>query len=161
MIVTGGAPAGYRGAIPLGLHVEGPFLNPAKKGAHNATYLRPPTLEAVAGWSPRRGVRLVTMAPELPGALDVIRDAGVARGRREHGPLERDLRRRPWRGSTRARGTARTSSTPSPRSGTVSRACPGALLSDDRVTVGFIADGVHTHRSVIKTRLPGARPRGG
>ncbi len=51
-LVTGGAPAGYRGAIPLGLHVEGPFLNPKRKGAHNASYLRPPSLEAVAGWSP-------------------------------------------------------------------------------------------------------------
>ena len=38
----GRAAAGFRGAMPLGLHVEGPFLNPKKKGAHNAQHLRPP-----------------------------------------------------------------------------------------------------------------------
>ncbi|MCB0229532.1 MAG: N-acetylglucosamine-6-phosphate deacetylase, partial [Anaerolineae bacterium] len=65
-------PAGFRGATPLGLHVEGPFLNPQKKGAHNPAYLQLPALEAVAGWSPQTGVRLVTLAPELPGALPVI-----------------------------------------------------------------------------------------
>jgi N-acetylglucosamine-6-phosphate deacetylase len=58
--------------MPLGLHIEGPFLNPTKKGAHNPNYLRLPTLDAVADWSPATGVRLVTLAPELPGALEVI-----------------------------------------------------------------------------------------
>ncbi len=65
-------PTGFHGAEPLGLHVEGPFLNPARKGAHNADYLRLPTVDAVAGWSPETGIRLVTLAPELPGALDVV-----------------------------------------------------------------------------------------
>ena len=71
-IVTEGEPAGFRGARPLGLHVEGPFLNPQKKGAHNPKYLRLPSVEAVAGWSPATGIRLVTLAPELPWALEVI-----------------------------------------------------------------------------------------
>ena len=71
-VVTGGRPAGFRGAEPLGLHVEGPFLNARKKGAHNQQYLRPPAAELVAGWSPASGVRLFTLAPELPGALEVI-----------------------------------------------------------------------------------------
>ncbi len=35
-------PEDYRGAEPLGLHIEGPFLNPARKGAHNPAYLRLP-----------------------------------------------------------------------------------------------------------------------
>lgn len=67
-------PSGYRGAVPLGLHLEGPFLNPNKKGAHNQRHLRPPDLESIAGWSPGEGVRLVTLAPELPGAEAVIRE---------------------------------------------------------------------------------------
>jgi hypothetical protein len=41
-------------------------------GAHNPRYLRAPDLATVAGWSPETGVRLVTLAPEVPGALDVI-----------------------------------------------------------------------------------------
>ena len=57
-------------ARPLGLHVEGPFLNPQKKGAHNPKYLRLPSVEAVADWSPATGIRLETLAPELPGALE-------------------------------------------------------------------------------------------
>jgi N-acetylglucosamine-6-phosphate deacetylase len=68
-----GPPDAFEGALPLGLHVEGPFLNPSRSGAHNPKYLRLPTLEAVRDWSPERGVRLVTLAPELPGALAVIR----------------------------------------------------------------------------------------
>ncbi len=66
-------PAGFQGALPLGLHLEGPFLNPGKKGAHNPRYLRLPESSLVADWSPRAGVRIVTLAPELPGALDVVR----------------------------------------------------------------------------------------
>ena len=34
-VLRAGPPAGWRGALPLGLHLEGPFLNPARKGAHN------------------------------------------------------------------------------------------------------------------------------
>ena len=63
-------PAGYRGAESLGLHLEGPFLNPDKKGAHNPAYLRSPDPSLIADWSPEQGVRLVTLAPELPGALE-------------------------------------------------------------------------------------------
>ena len=71
-VVTEGRPDGFRGALPLGLHIEGPFLNPHKKGAHNPKYLRLPDVAAVKDWSPETGVSLVTLAPELPGALEVI-----------------------------------------------------------------------------------------
>jgi len=40
-VVRDGRPGDFRGAAPLGLHVEGPFLNPKKKGAHNQQHLRP------------------------------------------------------------------------------------------------------------------------
>lgn len=71
-VLAAGPPAGWRGARPLGLHLEGPYLNPGKKGAHNPAHLRPPSLAEVAGWSPATDVRLVTLAPELPGAGEVI-----------------------------------------------------------------------------------------
>ncbi|MCX7707388.1 MAG: N-acetylglucosamine-6-phosphate deacetylase [Anaerolineae bacterium] len=148
-VVTGSRPAGFRGAEPLGLHVEGPFLNPAKKGAHNPDDLRLPTLDAVRDWSPQDGVRLVTLAPELPGALPVVEalssrgvlvgtghsvatyeqavagfDAGVRYGTHLFNAMSALGHREPG--------------------------LPGALLTDDRITVGFIADGVHTHPSLIK-----------
>ncbi|HLB50062.1 MAG TPA: amidohydrolase family protein, partial [Anaerolineales bacterium] len=45
------------GATILGAYLEGPYLNPAKRGAHNPSYLRQPDLSAVARWSHTRGVR--------------------------------------------------------------------------------------------------------
>ncbi|MGB0101115.1 MAG: amidohydrolase family protein [Nocardioides sp.] len=78
--LAGGPPAGWAGAEPLGLHFEGPMIAPTRKGAHPEHWLRTPTLELVDGWSREAGVVMVTIAPELPGALDVIErlvDRGV------------------------------------------------------------------------------------
>lgn len=60
-------------AVPLGLHLEGPLLASARRGAHPAEHLRAASPSVIAGWSRAAGVRLVTLAPELPGALDAIR----------------------------------------------------------------------------------------
>ncbi len=62
------------GATPLGLHFEGPMLAPAGKGAHNGRLLRTPSSELIEGWEPDSGVLMATLAPELPGALEVIRE---------------------------------------------------------------------------------------
>ena len=59
-------------AVPLGMHFEGPMLSPARRGAHPAAMLVAPSTELVATWGPESGVLLTTVAPELPGALDVI-----------------------------------------------------------------------------------------
>lgn len=62
-----------KGANILGLHLEGPFLNPSAKGAHPEEYLIPPAISdyrAMTGPS-ASAVRLVTLAPELPGAMDL------------------------------------------------------------------------------------------
>jgi N-acetylglucosamine-6-phosphate deacetylase len=74
-----GPPPDWEGAEPLGLHFEGPFLSPARRGAHPEQWLTSPDLELVAGWSRTAGVVMVTIAPELPRALDVI-EALAARG---------------------------------------------------------------------------------
>jgi N-acetylglucosamine-6-phosphate deacetylase len=69
--------------LVLGSHLEGPFLNPEQKGAHNAAFLRTPDdLEAVEQLiaAARGTLRQITIAPELPGALeaiDVLVEAGV------------------------------------------------------------------------------------
>jgi N-acetylglucosamine-6-phosphate deacetylase len=67
-----GPPPGFRGAVPLGLHFEGPMLAPGRKGAHPARWLAAPSAGLVAGWSRAGGVLIATIAPELPGALEVI-----------------------------------------------------------------------------------------
>ncbi|HEX5917342.1 MAG TPA: amidohydrolase family protein [Nocardioides sp.] len=74
-----GPPAGWRGSVPLGLHFEGPFLAPARQGAHPEKWLRLPSPDLVAGWSRDAGVLMATVAPELPGALDLVRGL-VGRG---------------------------------------------------------------------------------
>jgi N-acetylglucosamine-6-phosphate deacetylase len=75
----GARPAGAR---VLGVHAEGPFISPARKGAHNAAWITEPTPAAVAELiEAGRGVlRLVTLAPELVGAMAAITaltEAGV------------------------------------------------------------------------------------
>jgi len=64
-----------RGAKILGVHLEGPFLHPERKGAHNPRNLRPPDLRETREWidAGEGIVKLVTVAPELPGQADVIR----------------------------------------------------------------------------------------
>ena len=62
------------GARPLGIHIEGPFLSPHKKGAHPANLLLTPSIELFERmWQASEGtIRLMTIAPELPGAPEVI-----------------------------------------------------------------------------------------
>lgn len=62
-----------RGARVLGAHLEGPFLNPEKRGAHNPKLFCPGGLSALACYSPLEAVRLVTLAPEMPGGLAAVR----------------------------------------------------------------------------------------
>ncbi|MCD6356921.1 MAG: N-acetylglucosamine-6-phosphate deacetylase [Anaerolineaceae bacterium] len=63
----------YPGAQPLGLHLEGPFINPEKNGAYNPDWIRPPSvdemrmyIDAGKGW-----IKHVTLAPELENAQEV------------------------------------------------------------------------------------------
>jgi N-acetylglucosamine-6-phosphate deacetylase len=142
-------PSAYRGAEPLGLHIEGPFLNPRKKGAHNPAYLQAPDTAHLAGWSPAGGVRLVTLAPELPGAIPVIETlaasgvvvsaghsmatydeamAGIAAGMRYGTHLFNAM-----------------SSIGHRQPG-----LPGALLSSPDCVTGLIPDGIHVHPALIK-----------
>lgn len=66
----------------LGIHLEGPFLSPARRGGHRAEFLRHPDWDEVAEavLVADDAVVMVTLAPELPGAIEVIdrlRRAGV------------------------------------------------------------------------------------
>ncbi len=70
------------GAEPVGIYLEGPYINLARRGAHLASWLRLPDLEETNALLELSGghLRLITLAPELPGAAPVIRrlvEAGV------------------------------------------------------------------------------------
>ena len=78
------------GSPVVGCHVEGPFLDPGHRGAHDPAHLRLPGLDELAGWLAvgvddvgRPAVRMVTLAPELPGAAaaaELLQRSGVVVG---------------------------------------------------------------------------------
>lgn len=142
-------PHSSKGAAPLGLHVEGPFLSPAKKGAHNRDHLRAPRGSLVEGWTPSTGVRLVTLAPELPGALDLVRtlrqnDVVVSAG---HSLATYEEALAGFRAGV-TYGTHLFNAMPPLHHRRPGLA--GALLAAGDVCAGLIADGVHVHPALVR-----------
>lgn len=69
------------GSRIVGVHLEGPFLAGSRRGAHNAAFLRDPTdqaLDLLLDAAAPGTLRLVTLAPERPGALDAVRRLAAA-----------------------------------------------------------------------------------
>ena len=64
-------------AQPVGIHIEGPFLSHAKRGVHPPAELQPPSIPLFERMqqAARGHIRLLTIAPEIPGALDLIAHA--------------------------------------------------------------------------------------
>lgn len=143
-----GPPDGWRGATPIGLHLEGPFLSPDAAGAHPVDLLRPPSTDAVGAWAPARGVRLVTMAPELPGALPVVEllaSRGVVVSIGHSQASAADVEAAIEVGAGAVTHLFNAMSPLHHREPGVA----GAALSDTRLTVGLIADGIHVDRRVV------------
>jgi N-acetylglucosamine-6-phosphate deacetylase len=146
--------AGLPGAEGLGIHLEGPFLNPAKKGAFNPAHLRPPTLAEAEGVlrAGRGWIRQITMAPELPGAQQVaarMRAAGVvvALG---HSNSDYEGASAALRGDfTHVTHTFNAQRGFGQREPGVF----GAILASDKVTAELIADTIHVHPGAMKVLL--------
>jgi N-acetylglucosamine-6-phosphate deacetylase len=142
-----------------GIHLEGPFLNPAKKGSHDATHLRTPDpvalqhlLDAGDGT-----VRVVTLAPELPGGMDLVRllaASGVlpAVGHTEATFAEARLAFASGaRIATHLFNAMREFHHREP-------GAAGAALADDAVTCELINDGFHVHDDVVRIAVDAAGP---
>lgn len=73
------APLPENGARIEGFHLEGPYINPAYRGAQNSGYARKPDINEFAGFD---NIKLLTLAPELEGAINYIRstDAVICLG---------------------------------------------------------------------------------
>jgi N-acetylglucosamine-6-phosphate deacetylase len=147
--LASGPPPDFAGARPLGLHVEGPFLNPTRKGAHNPDFLQAVAPDLCDDFSPEKHVRLVTLAPELPGALELVRllaekDVVVSAG---HTGATYEEAREAFGEGVRYGTHIFNAMAPyhQHEPGIV-----GALLDDDRVHFGLIADGIHVHPAVIR-----------
>src|SRR5258705_8726271 len=69
----------HPGATPLGIHLEGPFLSHSKRGVHSSALLEAPSIALFDRfWNAAEGkIRLMTIAPELPGAAELIAHASA------------------------------------------------------------------------------------
>jgi N-acetylglucosamine-6-phosphate deacetylase len=132
-----------------GIHLEGPWLSPARAGAHEPSHLVAPTLEAADRLveACRGHLRMVTVAPELPGALLVIPElvaagAVVAVG---HTDATYDETRAALEAGATA-GTHLFNAMPP-----LHHREPGpvAALLESSAYVELVADGVHVHPSVL------------
>jgi N-acetylglucosamine-6-phosphate deacetylase len=136
------------GAAALGFNLEGPFLAPSRRGAHDPAALRVPADVPRADLEPLLDeLRLITVAPELPGALELIgwlRDRGVATSMGHSAATLREAR------AGFAAGGTSTTHLFNAMSGVDHRE-PGlavAALVDDSVSVELIADGEHVDPSL-------------
>ncbi|MGI8826189.1 MAG: N-acetylglucosamine-6-phosphate deacetylase [Chloroflexota bacterium] len=140
------------GARVLGLHLEGPFLSPKRPGAHSVHLMESAQPELLDELIDHDALRLMTLAPERPGALEWIRRL------RERGVLvslgHTDASFEQFEAGVDAGATMATHlfNAMSPFGHRAPNVI-GASLVDDRVTVGLIADGVHCHPSAIELTL--------
>ena len=145
------AEADGSGARVLGAHLEGPFLNPEKKGCHDGSLMIEPSpehLKAILATPPR----LITMAPELLGGLDAVRrltqagvlvSAGHSMATYEEGCAAV---------ATGVRFGTHLFNAMSPLDHRAP-GLPGALLSAGDVVTGLIADGYHVHEELLRIAI--------
>lgn len=136
----------------LGIHIEGPFLNPEKKGIHDASKFRTldaATIELLA--SLKRGRTLVTLAPELapPGAVRALVERGVVVAAGHTLASYEQIR------SARSEGLTGFTHLYNAMSQLGSRApgAVGAALDDRDSWCGVIADGHHVHPAALRIAL--------
>ena len=136
-------------ARPLGLHFEGPLLNPDHAGAHDPTLLARPDDGEIRRWCESGAVRMVTLAPELPGALDVARvlsERGVLVAAGHTAMTPADLAMAVEAGVRYATHLYNAMSPLHHRApGAV-----GAVLASDDLVAGLICDGLHIDRTAVR-----------
>jgi N-acetylglucosamine-6-phosphate deacetylase len=135
----------------MGIHLEGPFLSHARKGVHPTENLLPPTIATFERfWQAARGhIRIMTIAPELDGAADLIAEAA----RREicvslgHSDADFDTAERGIAAGARHATHTFNAMRPLDHRGP---GILGAVLTDPRVTADMIVDGVHLDPAIVK-----------
>lgn len=148
-----------KGANILGVHVEGPYLNPEKAGAHKKDYLRLPNLTDIQMFIDSKNIRMITLSPELPGALDLIEKlceygytVGIGHSSATYSQTISAIERGARWGVHLFNGM-----------GPFTHQEPGmvgALLTDSRVKFGLVADGVHVHPTALKIAYAAKGPDG-
>lgn len=141
-------------ARPLGIHLEGPFLSHKRRGVHPPENLLEPSLAIFDRlWQAARGhVRMMTIAPEIPGAMEVIPEAAKRGVCVSIGHSDAQLPAAKAAVAAGARHATHTFNAMRP----LDHREPGIIgevLSDDGITADLIADGIHVSPEVVKVFL--------
>ncbi|MGE5576467.1 MAG: N-acetylglucosamine-6-phosphate deacetylase [Syntrophothermus sp.] len=134
----------------LGIHLEGPFISPAARGAQNAAFIRPFTLDELDNLQRESGgaVRIVTLAPEMPGVPELIaslQERGVLTSAGHTAANYQQVRTAAEKGLSMATHTFNAM-------GTLHHREPGAIgaaLTIPALYAQLIVDGVHLHPAVV------------
>jgi len=141
-----------QGAHLLGVHIEGPYLNPAFKGAQNPAFLRLPARSEYEAWLATGTVKLITIAPELPGMDEMIlacREHGVELSIGHSSASYAQVIHAAELGVRQATHLFNGMQGLHHREpGTV-----GGILTDERIIAQIICDGIHLHPAIVKLIL--------
>jgi N-acetylglucosamine-6-phosphate deacetylase len=137
-------------AAPLGIHLEGPFISHEKRGVHPPENLVSPSPRAFDRfWQASAGnIRMMTIAPELPGAAETIqhgRTLGVHSSLGHSNATYQQAQLGISAGADHATHTFNAMRTLDHRDPGIL----GAVLENDELTADIIADGIHVHPSVL------------
>jgi N-acetylglucosamine-6-phosphate deacetylase len=138
------------GARPLGIHLEGPFLSHARRGVHPPVDLVEPSIAAFDKlWQAARGhVRMLTIAPELNGAEEVIAEATKRGVCVSIGHSDANLEQARRGVKAGARHATHTFNAMRP----LDHRAPGILgevLTNNQLSADVIADGIHVDPAVV------------
>jgi len=141
-------------ARPLGIHLEGPFLSHKRRGVHPPENLVEPTLQIFERlWQAARGhVRMMTIAPELPGAIEVIAEAARRKVCVSIGHSDAIMESARAAVKAGARHATHTFNAMRP----LDHREPGIIgeaLTNEELSADIIADGIHTAPEVVKLFL--------
>jgi N-acetylglucosamine-6-phosphate deacetylase len=146
--VTGEAPVGARA---LGIHLEGPWISPRYKGAQNEQHILAPEEGMVRSIleTARGAVKIVTLAPELPGAdrtIRLLREAGIYVSIGHTGATYTQALEAVHLGATQVTHCFNAMTGLNHRKPGV----VGAALLSYELVAELIADGVHVHPDVMR-----------
>ncbi len=155
---AGTAPGGLR-ARPLGIHLEGPFISHQRRGVHPPENLLTPSLQAFDRfWQAARGhIRVLTIAPELPGAIEVIAAAATRGVCVSLGHSDAEFNAARAGVAAGARHATHTFNAMRP----LDHRDPGILgeiLTDARLSADIIADGIHLDPVIVQLFLNAKGP---
>ncbi len=153
-----GSFGGAGAARYLGVHLEGPYLSPHRLGTHPPEHRRDPDPAELAAWRLRGDVVAVTLAPELPGALDLVKSLAadgvlVSVGHSDATAYEAGLAF-----EAGARTVTHLFNGMSPMHHR-EPGVPGAALARKDVVVQLVLDGHHLAPEVVRVAWAAARGR--